>query len=135
VISDMTIKNDDLVISTYGRSFWILDDITPLRQIRAAMASTTPAFFFKPATVSRARWDNTQDTPMPPEMKVGDNPPEGAILDYYLRAPASGSVTLTISDRAGRIVRECSSVVPPPDAMMANVPDYWFAPPVVLPTT
>ena len=72
------------MISTYGRGFWILDDVSPLRQMRAAMASNAPAFLFKPAPASRARWDNTQDTPLPPEMKVGENPPEGAILDYYL---------------------------------------------------
>ena len=98
VVSDLTVHENDLVASTYGRGFWILDDVSPLRQIRAAMAANAPAFFFKPAPASRARWDNTQDTPLPPEMKAGDNPPEGAILDYYLAAPASGSITLTIAD-------------------------------------
>jgi hypothetical protein len=81
------------------------------------------------------RWDNTQDTPLPPEMVVGENPPEGAILDYYLAAPASGTVTLTIGDASGAPVREYSSIAPPPDTTMANVPEYWLAPPVVLPTT
>lgn len=134
VVTDMTVKNNDLVISTYGRGFWILDDISPLRQARAAMASTAPAFFLKPSTVSRARWDNTQDTPMPPEMKVGDNPPEGAILDYYL-ASAAKSITLTITDPAGSTIREYSSVPPPVDPTMPNVPDYWLMPPAVLPTS
>jgi len=135
VVSDMTVKGNDLVISTYGRGFWILDDISPLRQVRAAMASTAQAFMFGPAPASRARWDNTQDTPLPPEMKVGDNPPEGAIIDYYLRTPASGRVTLAITDAAGHTVREYTTVAPPPDPVMPNVPDYWFAPPVVLKTT
>ena len=72
---------------------------------------------------------------MPPEMVVGENPPEGAILDYYLAAPASGPMTLAITDAAGALVREYSSVAPPPDTTMANVPDYWLAPPAVLPTT
>ena len=135
VVSDMTVHENDLVISTYGRGFWILDDVSPLRQARAALASTAPAFLFRPSPASRARWDNTQDTPLPPEMKVGDNPPEGAIIDYYLASPASGKVTLAISDTAGHIIREYSSVAPPPDSTMANVPDYWLAPPVVLPTT
>jgi hypothetical protein len=84
------------------------------------------------------RWDNTQDTPLPPEMKVGDNPLEGAIIDYYLSAPASGPVTLAITDEGGRVIREYSSTPPPPpapDTPMANVPSYWFAPPAVLPTT
>jgi photosystem II stability/assembly factor-like uncharacterized protein len=135
VVSDMTVHDNDLVISTYGRGFWILDDVSPLRQIRAAMTSSAPAFFFKPSPASRARWDNTQDTPLPPEMKVGDNPPEGAILYYYLPAAASGAVTLTITDSSGRKVREYSSVPPPPDTTMPNVPEYWLAKPMVLPTT
>ena len=135
VVSDMTVHQDDLVISTYGRGFWILDDVSPLRQVRAAMSSTAPAFLFKPGAASRARWDNTQDTPLPPEMKVGDNPPEGAIIDYYLAAPATGPVTLAITDAAGAVIREYSSVAPPVDPTMANVPEYWLAPPAVLPVT
>jgi photosystem II stability/assembly factor-like uncharacterized protein len=135
VVSDMTVHENDLVISTYGRGFWILDDVSPLRQSRAVLASTAPALLFRPSPASRARWDNTQDTPLPPEMKVGDNPPEGAIIDYYLASPASGKITLTVSDTAGRVIREYSSVAPPPDTTMANVPEYWLAPPVVLPAT
>jgi photosystem II stability/assembly factor-like uncharacterized protein len=134
VISDMTVHGSDLVISTYGRGFWILDDVTPLRQMRTAMAASGPAFLFKPDSVVRARWDNTQDTPLPPEMVVGDNPPEGAILDYYLAAPASGPVRLTISDAAGRVIRELSSVAPAPDTVMPNVPESWLANPMVLST-
>jgi photosystem II stability/assembly factor-like uncharacterized protein len=135
VVSDMTVHANDLVISTYGRGFWILDDVTPLRQVRAATASDAPAFLFKPAPASRARWDNTQDTPLPPEMKVGDNPPEGAIIDYYLPAAASGAVTLAIADASGATIREYTSVAPALDSTMANVPEYWLAPPMVLPTT
>jgi hypothetical protein len=105
----MTVHGSDLVVSTYGRGFWILDDVSPLRQIRALTASSAPAFLFRPDPASRARWDNTQDTPLPPEMKVGDNPPEGAILDYYLPARVSGPLTLTISDAAGLTIREYSA--------------------------
>jgi photosystem II stability/assembly factor-like uncharacterized protein len=135
VVSDMAVKGSDLVVSTYGRGFWILDDVTPLRQVRTAMAASSTPTFFKPDTVVRARWDNTQDTPLPPEMVVGENPPEGAILDYYLPAAASGTVTLTISDAAGRVIREFSSVAPPADTVMPNVPEYWLASPTVLPTS
>jgi photosystem II stability/assembly factor-like uncharacterized protein len=135
VVSDLTIHDSDVAISTYGRGFWILDDVSPLRQARVALASKAPAFLFRPAPASRARWDNTQDTPLPPEMVVGENPPEGAILDYYLSAQTSGTVTLTINDASGGLIREYSSVAPPPDTTMANVPEYWLAPPVVLPTT
>ena len=134
VVSDMTVHGSDLVVSTYGRGFWILDDITPLRQIRAATAAQAAAFFYRPDTVVRARWDNTQDTPLPPEMVVGENPPEGAVLDYYLASPAAGPVTLTISDAQGRVIREFSSVAPARDTIMPNVPEYWLASPTVLST-
>jgi hypothetical protein len=135
VVSDVTVHDNDVVISTYGRGFWILDDVSPLRQARALAASTAPAFFFKPSPASRMRWDNTQDTPVPPEMVVGENPLEGAILDYYLASPASGAITLAITDASGALVREYSSVAPPVDTTMANVPEYWLAPPPVLPST
>jgi len=134
VVSDMTVHGSDLVISTYGRGFWILDDVSPLRQIRPALASTAPVYFFQPDTVVRVRWDNTQDTPVPPEMVVGENPPEGAIFDYYFASPAAGPVTLTLADSAGRVVRELSSVAPPADTIMPNVPEYWLQPPTVLST-
>jgi photosystem II stability/assembly factor-like uncharacterized protein len=135
VVTDLTVHGNDVVISTYGRGFWILDDVSPLRQLRAAMTSNAAAFLFKPAPASRARWDNTQDTPLPPEMKVGENPPEGAIIYYYLSTPASGAVTLSITDASGAPVREYTSVPPAPDTTMPNVPEYWLAPPLVLPTT
>jgi photosystem II stability/assembly factor-like uncharacterized protein len=135
VVSDLSVHENDLVASTYGRGFWILDDVSPLRQVRAATDSTAPVFFFKPAPVTRIRWDNTQDTPLPPEMKVGDNPLEGALLDYYLASPATGDITLTITDAAGHTVREYSSIPPPVDTTMPNVPEYWLAPPAVLPKT
>jgi len=134
VVSDMTVHGNDLVISTYGRGFWILDDVSPLRQVRAALASNAPAFLFRSSPASRARWDNTQDTPLPPEMKVAANPPEGAIIDYYLTTPADG-VTVSISDASGATIREYTSVAPRPDTTMANVPEYWLAPPMVLPTS
>ena len=138
VVSDMTVHGSDLVISTYGRGFWILDNVSPLRQIAndlpASGARGTEVVFFKPEPASRARWDNTQDTPLPPEMKVGDNPPEGAVFDYALPKDAA-SLTLTINDATGHVVREYSSVAPPPDTTMPNVPEYWLAKPVALPKT
>ena len=131
VVSDMTVHGSDLVISTYGRGFWILDNMSPLRQMRQMRSDVV---FFKPEPASRARWDNTQDTPLPPEMKVGDNPLEGAVFDYSLPSNA-GSVTLAISDSAGKVVREFSNVPPPKDTTMPNVPEYWLMQPAVLPTT
>jgi photosystem II stability/assembly factor-like uncharacterized protein len=135
VVSDMTVHGSDLVISTYGRGFWILDDVTPLRQARAATLSAAPAFLFAVDTASRIRWDNTQDTPLAAEVTVGQNPPEGAIIDYYLKAPVTGPIKVTITDDAGHVVREYTNVAPPRDTLMPNVPAYWLQPPTVLETT
>jgi len=99
VVRDLTVKDSDVVISTYGRGFWILDNVSPLRQTSALRASKAPVFFFTPEPASRARWDNTQDTPLPPEMVVGDNPLEGAVFDYFAHVPArirSAAATLII---------------------------------------
>src|SRR5437660_1615064 len=91
-IRDLIIKDDDLVAATHGRGFWILDDITPLRQMAAPVAQAT-AFLFKPQTAIRVRWDMNTDTPLPPDEPAGKNPPDGAIIDYYLGTEASGAVT------------------------------------------
>ncbi len=133
-VTDMTVHEGDLDISTYGRGLWILDDVAPLRQVASALASSG-AYLFQPDTAYRVRWDNYQDTPLPPEVPAGQNPPEGAIIDYYLPNAARGPVTLSIYDRSGTLVRRYTDTVPPPDTVMANVPSYWIAPPVVLPTT
>ncbi len=134
VVSDMTIHGADLDISTYGRGLWILDDVTPLRQETEAIAARQ-AYLFRPDTTYRVRWDNYQDTPLPPEVPAGKNPPEGAILDYYLPQAAHGPVTLSIYDQDGGLIRRYTSHRPPPDTTMTNVPTYWLASPVVLPTS
>jgi hypothetical protein len=82
----------------------------------------------------RVRWDNDQDTPRPPEVPAGENAPEGAIIYYHLTSPVSGPVSLSIRDASGSLVRQYTNVAPPP-TLMPNVPTYWFAPPVGLPTT
>lgn len=130
VVSDMKVEGDDLVISTYGRSFWILDDVTPLRQWQQASAAGAP-YFFTPETAARVRWSNNHDTPMPPEVPAGQNPPEGAILDYYLPQAAQGPVTLAIYDSAGNLVNQYSETAPPNNRSQPNVPEYWFQPPTV----
>ena len=135
VVSDMEVHGDDLVISTYGRGLWILDDVTPLREASAAETTSSEAYLYQPGAAYRVRWDNDQDTPLPPEVPAGQNPPEGAILDYCLKAPASSSITLSIYDGKGHLVREYSSVAPKPDTLMPNVPAYWLKPPTVLATS
>ena len=134
-VNDITIHENDLVIATWGRALWILDDVTPLRQIEAVRSSADPAFLFPPSSVTRVRWSNNKDTPLPPEVPAGQNAPDGAIIDYYLRSAPSGPVTLSIHDARGGLVREFSSIAPEPDMTMPNVPMYWFKQPVVLATT
>ena len=97
-IRDLVVHGDDLVVGTHGRSFWILDDIEPLRQAGSETASA-PAHLFAPAVAYRVRRDTYTDTPLPPEEPVGENPPDGAIFDYTLARDASGPVTLRSTTR------------------------------------
>ncbi len=131
-VRDIIIKNDDLAAGTHGRGFWILDDITPLRQIDQKITSA-PAHLFKPQTAIRVRWDMNTDTPLPPDFPAGQNPPDGAVIDYYLQSAANGPVTLEIKDRSGKTVRKYSSAdKPEPIDPMLNIPAYWVRPPQVL---
>jgi len=136
-IRDLVIKDDDIVIGTHGRSFWILDDITPLRQISEQVASSD-AFLFKPQLAYRVRWNMNTDTPLPPEEPAGKNPPDGAIINYYSKSAASGPVVLEILDSSNKLVRRFSSA-DKPDVIEAigkevNIPTYWIRPPQVLST-
>ena len=131
-VRDVIIKDDDLVAATHGRGFWILDDITPLRQLDAGMASAA-AFLFKPELTYRVRWDMNTDTPLPPDFPAAENPPDGAVIDYYLKSGSSGPVTMEIRDKTGKAVRRYSSADPvePIDPML-NIPAYWVRPPQTL---
>jgi photosystem II stability/assembly factor-like uncharacterized protein len=133
-VRDLIVKDDDLVAATHGRGFWILDDITPLRQIDAASAAKE-AILFEPTIAWRVRWNTSTDMPWPKEEPTGANPPDGAPIDYYLRSAASGPVTLEILQQDGRLVRRYSSddpVTPIPEPQSAPVPIYWYRPPQVL---
>jgi hypothetical protein len=131
-VRDLIVKDDDLVVGTHGRGIWILDDITPLREIAAGgrTIAERDAILFKPQTAWRARWNTNTDTPLPPDESTAPNPPEGAIVDYYLKTSASGPVTLEILGADGRLVRRYSSTdqVFTPDPATINVPLYWFRP-------
>ena len=131
-VTDLQVHANDVAISTFGRALWILDDVTPLREMSPQIAATE-AYLFRPATGMRVRWDNYQDTPYPVETPAGQNPPDGAILDYFLKSAPTGEVTLTIYDDKGHEVNQYSSEAKPPDLLPANAPNYWFAPPVALP--
>src|SRR5258708_32317209 len=111
-MSDLAIHGDDLIVATHGRSFWILDDITPLRQLNEQIAKSS-AFLFQPQEALRWRWNRNPDTPLPPETPAGKNPPDGALIDYYLADAANGPVTLEIVDSTGATVRHYSSADQP----------------------
>jgi len=128
-IRDLVIKDDDLVLGTHGRSFWILDDITPLRQIKSTTAKET--VLFKPQSSIRVRWNMNTDTPLPPEEPAGENPPDGAVIDYYLNGNAN-SISLEILNDKGTVIRTFSSkdtmyAIPP-----VNIPLYWIRPQQIL---
>jgi photosystem II stability/assembly factor-like uncharacterized protein len=135
-IRDLVVHHDDIVVGTHGRSFWILDNITPLRQLSPEIARD-PAHLFAPQLTYRVRRNNNTDTPLPPEEPAGQNPPDGAMIDYFLNSTMSTSipVTLEIVDSAsGKVVRHFSSADKPEpvDAMKLNVPMYWVRPARVL---
>jgi photosystem II stability/assembly factor-like uncharacterized protein len=130
-IRDLVIKDDDLVIGTHGHSFWILDDITPLRQITADLAKSE-AIFYKPQNPYRVRWNIYTDTPVPQEEAAGQNPPDGAIFDYYLKEKAQGEVTLEIFDASGKPIRKFSSNDKPYKIPDVNIPLYWIRPQQIL---
>jgi photosystem II stability/assembly factor-like uncharacterized protein len=133
---DLVIHNDDIVVGTHGRSFWILDDITPLRQVNEQIAAAR-AFLFKPGIAYRVRRNVNTDTPLPPEEPAGKNPPDGAIIDYTLQSAAPAAVKLQILDASGKIVRAFSSTDKPEATTEElgkelNVPLYWIRPPQIL---
>ena len=107
-VRDLTIHGDDLVIATHGRSFWILDNITPLRQASEAVKAARSVWLFHPAAAIRVDNDTFVGTPLPPEEPTAENPPTGAVIDYFLKSPA-GSVKLEIFDAQHKLVRSFSS--------------------------
>jgi len=125
-IRDLVVHNDDIVVGTHGRSFWILDNVTPLRQI-SGQISTSAAVLFKPQVAYRVRWSLNTDTPLPPEEPGGQNPPDGAMIDYYLGADVK-EVQLEILDAAGKVVRSYSSSDAPEKINENSLPypSYWF---------
>jgi photosystem II stability/assembly factor-like uncharacterized protein len=132
---DLTVHGDDLIVATHGRSFWILDDITTLRQLSADVAKAN-VYLFAPQQAVRVRWNRNPDTPLPPEVPAGKNPPDGAIIDYLLSRDAKGPVTLEILDNKGAIVRRYASNDEPESleklASEHPIPMYWVRPQQIL---
>ena len=132
---DLAIHENDLIVATHGRSFWILDDITPLRQL-AEIPANSDAHLFKPAPAYRVRRSTYPDTPIPPDEPMGANPPDGLILDYFLPQTTSGPVTLEILDAKGELVQRFSSA-DKPEVTQAElekqlIPLYWIRMPKIL---
>jgi photosystem II stability/assembly factor-like uncharacterized protein len=115
-IHDLSIHNDDLIVATHGRSFWVLDDITPLRQMDANSANAE-MFLYKPQVALRLHLPDAIERRGP----LGDDPPLGAILDYYLKAAPKEEVKLEILDGDGKLVRALSSK----ESKEAEQPQEW----------
>ncbi len=124
---DIAFKDNDLVVATYGRGLWVLDDILPLRQMTATLAGE-PVHLFLPGDAVRIRRNVNQDTPFPPEVPHALNPPDGAIIYYSLSARPTGPITLEILDGTGRVVRHLSSapVQPVEEAARPPHPGFWL---------
>ncbi len=128
---DLWIYDNDLIVATHGRSFWILDDITPLREL-ANSPNSNSARLFTPTPAYRIQRDTNTDTPLPPDEPAAANPPDGAVIDYYLPHAPSGAVTLEILNARGQVVRKFSSADQPPvseeDLKKQLIPLYWLRP-------
>lgn len=132
-IRDLVIHDDDVVVGTHGRSFWILDDVTSLRQINSETANSD-VVLYQPKTAIRVRGNVNTDTPLPPEEPAGKNPPDGAIIDFYLKNDATEPIELTILDGKNQVVRRYSSTDKNVaiDEKNLAIPTYWIRPPQAL---
>lgn len=121
---------NDLVICTYGRGFWVLDDMSPLRDVasQAQAIASAPAYLFKPGDAIRSRENGNWDQPMNPELPHANNPPFGALIYYHLSKKPAGDIKLQISDATGKVVRTITSVIPP-KVERPPYPDYWLKSP------
>ncbi|WP_329742305.1 VPS10 domain-containing protein [Dyella sp. A6] len=134
-VRDIDVHQNDLVIATHGRGFWIMDDVTALRQMNGV--GTNAVTLFRPATAIRVRPAGFTGTPMPKDEPMAANPPDGAMIDYVLPKGVKGPVTLSILDAQGHMVRSYSSATKPPSldpAKLAYAPE-WVHVPIPLYTT
>ncbi len=126
-VRDLVVHGDDLVIATFGRSFWVLDNMTPLRQVADNAGAT---FLYKPAAAIRLNPEGFSGTPFPVEEPKAKNPPDGAIIDYYFRTAPQGEVALEFLDAKGTVVRRVSSADrPAPGGRGGAIADVWIVPP------
>lgn len=123
---DLAVHEDDLIVATHGRGYWVLDDITALRQITDEVANAS-AFLFRPADAVSVPPGSDNGTPQPRDEPLAENPPNDAMIDYYLKSAAQGPVTLEILDPSGETIRRYSSEdrTPPVDPSTLNIPAFW----------
>ena len=123
---DLAVHGDDLIVATHGRGFWVLDDITALRQIDSDTAHAN-AYLFQPATAINMTPGSDNGTPMPRDEPLAENPPTGSPIDYYLKSKAAGLVTLEILDPAGEMIRRYASddKFPPVNPDTLSIPASW----------
>lgn len=138
-IRDLVIKDDDIVVGTHGRSFWILDDITPLRQLSATLSKpSSTTILYQPQTALRVRWNMNTDTPLPQEEPAGQNPPDGAVIDYYLDKKAKDITIEILSPNASAdrisLIRKYSSNDTLYKIGEVNIPLYWIRPQQIIST-
>jgi len=132
-VRDLVIHDEDLIVGTHGRGFWVLDGIGPLRQSSEDVFNSE-AFLFRPADAVITPPHSEYGTPQPRDEPMAENPPYGAAIDYYLKSDAKGPVTLEILNPAGESVRVYSSEDRPTqvDPNTLDVPASWVATPAVL---
>lgn len=128
---DIALKDDDVIVATHGRGFWVLDGIGALRQVNEEVANAA-AWLFKPSDAYRLPQPSEQGTPLPKDEPFAENPPYGVLIDYVLGSNATGPVAIEILDANGQLVRKYSSDDPvsAPDPATLNIPEYWIPKPV-----
>jgi photosystem II stability/assembly factor-like uncharacterized protein len=133
---DLVVHEDDLIVGTHGRGFWVLDDITPLRQLSDEVVKGR-AYLFRPADAYNIPQPSENGTPQPRDEPLAENPPSGAMIDYYLKSASSGPVVLEILDPSGAVIRKYSSEdkQPPVNPDTLSIPAFWVRTPEPLSTT
>jgi photosystem II stability/assembly factor-like uncharacterized protein len=105
---DFEFYGSDLILATHGRGFWVIDDISPLRQLSDAV-TRDDAYLFKPSDTINFIEGNDNGTPLQKDEPHGENPPNGAAIDYYLKRAPSTPVVIEIVDASGAVVQTFSS--------------------------
>jgi photosystem II stability/assembly factor-like uncharacterized protein len=135
---DLAVHGTDLIVATHGRSFWILDDVSPLRK-RADILAAREAILLPPAEAIQIQRSTNTDTPVPPDEPYGRNPPDGAVIDYYLVHAAKQPVSIEVRDASGALIRRVSNRDPvaftEEELNRELIPPYWIRRPAPLATT